>query len=316
MRRAGALTIVIGLLACDGAEAGSPAVVQTPIIQKTATVAAALVAVEPPPPEPVRYRHAELRITSSLEAAFVGVTGVELGQKLAQVAKRVLVWWVDVQRQLHKGDRIEVVFEVPDDPNLEPVVHAIWFQSRQLRKTMTAVRHQVQGDSFARWYDEEGREIERRLVDGPIDGYEQITSLVGDGRRHRGVDFKAPIGTPITSPFNGWVKRKNWSRRRNGNCLEIVDSKTGLSAYFLHLESFAKGVRPGARVKKGQLLARSGNTGRSSAPHLHYQLERPNGRAVDPFRVHKHERRRLPREKVAEVLEALQRFGTYRTGSS
>jgi murein DD-endopeptidase MepM/ murein hydrolase activator NlpD len=319
MWRAGALTIVMVFGACDGAEAvpSAPAVVQTPIqspiqapiqdaiLPKTATVS-----------EIPRFRYADLSIETSLEATCVEATGVELGQKLAQVAKRVLVWWVDVHRQLHKGDRIEAVYEVPEDPSLEPIVHAIWFHSRQHGRTLSAVRHRIEGDNFARWYDQNGAEIERRLIGGPIEGYEQITSLVGDGRGHRGVDFKAPIGTPVVSPFNGWVKRKNWARRRNGNCLEIVDAKTGLSAYFLHLDSFAKGMRPGTRVKKGQLLARSGNTGRSSAPHLHYQLERADGRAVDPFRVHRMERRKLPREKVVEVQQALQRFGTYRTGSS
>jgi murein DD-endopeptidase len=264
----------------------------------------------------VHYRYADLTIERSLEESFVAKTDVVLGQKLAQVTKRVLVWWVDVNRELHKGDRIEVVYELLADPNLEPLVHAIWFRSRQHNKQLSAVRVQLEGEKFARWYDEEGAEIERRLVNGPVVDYEQITSLIGDGRGHRGMDFKTPVGTPVTSPFNGTVKRKNWATRRNGNCLEIVDAKSGMSVYFLHLSSFAKGVHAGAAVKKGQLLARSGNTGRSSAPHLHYQLERPDGRTVDPLRVHRSERRKLPQEKVAEVRQALLRFVTYRVGSS
>jgi murein DD-endopeptidase MepM/ murein hydrolase activator NlpD len=312
--RGAAFIILIGSFACEAEAVPASVTSQSAIVPKTSTIASAIVA--PPPAPPARFRYADLTIERSLEVAFVGRTNVELGQKLAQVTKRVLVWWVDVHRELHKGDRIEVVYELQDDPNLEPIVHAIWFRSRQHGRLLTAVRHQLEGEKFARWYDETGAEIERRLVNGPIAEYEQITSLIGDGRGHRGMDFKAPIGTPITSPFDGVVRRKNWARRRNGNCLEIVDSKTGMSVYFLHLSSFAKGMHVGARVKKGQLLARSGNTGRSSAPHLHYQLERPDGRVVDPLRVHKVERRKLPQEKVAEVREALQRFGTYRTGSS
>src|SRR5688500_11388895 len=190
MWRAGALTIVMVFGACDGAEAvpAPPAVVQTPIqsiqspiLPKTSSIA-----------ETPAFRYADLRIESSLEATCVGAAGIEVGQKLAQVAKRVLVWWVDVSRQLHKGDRIELVYEVPDDPNLEPIVHAIWFESRQHKRTFSAVRHQIDGDKYARWYDPEGHEIERRLIHGPLGEYEQITSLVGDGRGHRGLDFKAP----------------------------------------------------------------------------------------------------------------------------
>ncbi len=318
MRRVGAtLSVLIGFVACDGAEAvpATPAAVQAAMLPKTATVALAAVIDEPPPRPASKYRYADLRIDSSLEAACVGAAGVETGQKLAQVAKRVLVWWVDVRRELYKGDHVELVYEVPEDRSVEPIAHAIWFHSQKLGRTVTAVRHQLEGETFPRWYGEDGIEIEQRLVNSPLVDYEQITSLIGDGRGHHGVDFKTPVGTPVVSPFNGWVKRRNWARRRNGNCLEIVDAKTGMSAFFLHLSGFAKGLRSGMRVKAGQLLARSGNTGRSSAPHLHYQLER-RGRVVDPFRVQKAIRRRLPQGKVVEVREALQRFGTYRTGSS
>lgn len=235
-------------------------------------------------------------IQHSLEAS-LSRADAELGPALAQVAKRVLVWWLDVRRDLRAGDELELMFErVPD---AEPVLLWVAYRSDKHGRRFEAVRHQPTGSPFARYYDRDGREVEARLQQSPIESYEQVTSLIGDGRGHKGVDFKAPVGTPIVSPFDGTVTRRNWSTRGNGRCLEIADAKTGVRAMFLHLSEIV--VRPGDRVRQGQLLARSGNTGRSTAPHLHYQLERENGRIVDPLRFHDTHHRRLPETERAAL---------------
>lgn len=263
-----------------------------------------------PPPGP---QVARVRIESSLEGALVAATDPEVGPRLSQVVKRVLVWWIDVRRDLRRGDALDVVYEVPDD-GAEPVAHALWFTSEKLGATLSAVRHKAAGDAFARWYDANGEEVELRLVASPIDGYEQVTSLLRDGRGHRGVDFKAPVGTPVRAPFDGVVARRNWSTRRNGNCLELHDPKNGTQAFLLHLDKIEGAARAGSRVKRGQVLARSGNTGRSTAPHLHYQLER-GGKVLDPFRVHQTRRRRLSPEDLDAAKAALARFHDMRAGS-
>lgn len=251
-------------------------------------------------------------IEGSLEGAMIRIAGSEQGPRLSQVVKRVLVWWMNLRRDLRKGDRIEVVYELQAG-DAEPIAHAIWFTSSKLGGLRTAVRFRTSGDTFARWYDAEGAEVAKRLAAPPIRDYEQITSLLKDGRRHKGVDFKAPVGTPIIAPFNGVVARRNWSRRRNGNCLELINSKNGNNAYFLHLDSIPKHIQPGRRVKVGDVVASSGNTGRSTAPHLHYQLER-KGRVLDPFRVQKTQRRRLSPENQQAAKTALARYETLRAG--
>ena len=242
----------------------------------------------------------------------VAVAGAEEGPRLAQVVKRVLVWWIDVRRDFRKGDTIELVYE--PIPGEEPDVHAIWFESQKLGGTRTAIRFKASGAKFARWYDGDGTEVAESLVNPPIADYEQITSLLRDGRRHRGVDFKAPVGTPIIAPFDGVITRRNWSRRRNGNCLEMR-SKSGLTVFFLHLDRIPDRIRPGLRVRVGDRLADSGNTGRSTAPHLHYQLER-SGKVVDPFRVHKTRQGRLSPEDHQAARVALARYDKLRAGSN
>jgi murein DD-endopeptidase MepM/ murein hydrolase activator NlpD len=118
------------------------------------------------------------------------------------------------------------------------------------------------------------------------------------------VDFKVAVGTPVKAPFTGVIKRKNWNFSGNGNSLELeeLDGKRR-RALFLHLSELPKSLRPGARFSTGQVLAHSGNSGRSFAPHLHYQLMTQDDRVVDPFDSHRRVRRSLPAEQ-RPALEA------------
>jgi murein DD-endopeptidase len=250
-------------------------------------------AVEPaPPPAPIPpgevlpgtegLRRVRTTIESSLAASLSAAVGEAVGSPLTQVATRLLVWNFNIARDTRPGDEIELLYELP--PGSEPVVHALRFRSSKLGKELRAYRHKVEGAPYARYYDETGAEIELRLRDSPIDTYEQVTSLLWDGRRHQGVDFKAPTGTPVKMPWDGVITRKNWNFRGNGNCLEIKDAR-GRRILFLHLDELPRDLKVGQRVKKGQVVARSGNSGRSFAPHLHYQLM-SGERVLDPFGVH------------------------------
>jgi murein DD-endopeptidase MepM/ murein hydrolase activator NlpD len=99
-------------------------------------------------------------------------------------------------------------------------------------------------------------------------------------RMHHGADFRADVGTEVFSTGDGVVK---FAGRRGtyGNLLEI-DHGYGYVTRYAHLSSFVDGIRPGAKVTRGQLVAYSGNTGVTQGPHLHYEV-RINGRSVDPL---------------------------------
>ena len=155
----------------------------------------------------------------------------------------------------------------------------------------------------------------RRLEHAPIQSYEQITSLLRDGRKHKGVDFKAAVGTPVLAPFDGRIQKMNWAFRFNGNSLSLIESKTGREAILLHLSSIESGLRPGSSVRTGQAIARSGNTGRSTAPHLHYQLQ-AGKRTLDPFNIHHTYRVKLPDPEVAKVQTALELYAKLRRAHS
>lgn len=253
-----------------------------------------------------RFVRAEIK--GPLEPAIVEVTNPQVGAALSQVAARVLLWWVDLRRDLRPGDVLELVYS--ERPDEEPRIHAIWFFSQKKGRGYSAVHTKLSGQRFARWYDPSGYEVARRLKRPPIADYEQITARLGDGRRHKGTDFKAPVGTPVLATFTGVIRRRNWHRRSNGRCLDLVDKKHGRRAMYLHLDSVE--VRPGQRVRVGQRIGRSGNTGRSYAPHLHYQLETLGGRVLDALKAHPTERRRVKRSELLKIRRAMDRYESLR----
>jgi murein DD-endopeptidase MepM/ murein hydrolase activator NlpD len=99
-------------------------------------------------------------------------------------------------------------------------------------------------------------------------------------RAHLGVDYGAPIGTPIRAVGDGVVNFADWSGG-GGRVLKIRHNSTYQTAY-KHLNGFAKGVHPGAKVQQGQVIAYVGNTGLSTGPHLHFEFYQ-GGRFVDPL---------------------------------
>ena len=282
-------------------QAAIPAVAPPPASATSAPVG--LPSTPPAPPAPDAPRRISALVAGPLEesvAAALGAGQQPLAAELTQVVNRLLVWSLQVSKDARRGDRIEILFS-PAPPggsgpthSQEPVVEALRYTSQKFGRTFTAYRWQSPGAKLPHYWRADGTGVEERLVDGPIREYEQITSLVHDGRRHKGVDFRTPVGTPVYATFDGVVERRNWHFSANGNCLDVVDPATGRHAIFLHLDVVPKAMQKGRKVKKGEEIAASGNSGRSTAPHLHYQLEDASGKVLDPFKVHRTARDAIP----------------------
>jgi murein DD-endopeptidase MepM/ murein hydrolase activator NlpD len=281
------------------AATAAPAVAQGGPASDGGSLAAA--APPPKPPAPPKseeilkragYRRMHAVVNGPLETAIVQEVGRELGPALTQVVVRTLVWWIEVPAGLRRGDVLDVLLE---DKEGDPTVDAVRFVSEKTGQTHRAYRYKAPGAAFARYYQADGQELELRLKDGPIEDYEQVTSLLRDGRGHQGVDFKTPVGTKVVAPFDGTIERKNWKPGANGNSLELRESGgRHRIALFLHLSETAPEAKVGAQISRGSVIAQSGNTGHSFAPHLHYQLEASDGTVLDPFASHETLRRALP----------------------
>ena len=260
---------------------------------------------DPPKGDTRGLKSFRVSIKGPLEGAVVGAAGKEVGQPLTQVINRSLVWWVAVPGDLLKGDELQVVYE--ERENQEPLVHAVRFTSKKFSKTFEAYRFKSRDETYAHFYEPSGEELEQRMVDGPLDSWDQVTSHLKDGRGHKGVDFKTAVGTPVKATFDGTILRKNWNGR-NGNCIEMAETGgEARTALFLHLSELSKEVVAGAHVKKGDVIARSGNTGHSFAPHLHYQLEK-GGNVIDPFQSHKTFKKSLDASEKPKLELEVARF--------
>jgi murein DD-endopeptidase MepM/ murein hydrolase activator NlpD len=253
------------------------------------------------PPVPVDDGTKKVQVTLErgrpLEKLLDDKVGRETAPALALVMTRLQLWWMDL-KEAQPGDVITAVYELP--PNHEPVIRALRYQSTKYNKAFAAYYFQAPGTPFGRYYQADGQELEERLKDSPIANYEQVTSFLKDGRRHQGVDFKCPVGTPVVMPFDGELVKKNWNWHGNGNCLEFVDAQSGRHAKFLHLSELPNSLQPGQHFKKGQQVAVSGNTGHTTAPHLHYQLESPSKQVLDPFKIHETYRARLDAQALTD----------------
>ena len=200
---------------------------------------------------------------------------------------------IDFQSELQPGDSFEVLFEKAtiegDFAGYGSILGARFSNDG---RDYQAYRWVNPSTGKPGYYDEEGRSLKRTLLKSPLRFEPRITS--GFSRRrlhpvhrryraHLGVDYAAPRGAPVVAVASGVVVSAGWAGG-GGNQVRLRHA-SGLESYYLHLSSFAKGIRRGARVDQGQLIGRVGATGTATGPHLDYRL-RKNGVFVDPRRQH------------------------------
>jgi len=99
-------------------------------------------------------------------------------------------------------------------------------------------------------------------------------------KRHLGVDYSAPAGTPVIAAGDGVVIERRFSQSY-GNVM-VIEHENGFSTVYAHLMKFEKRAKKGRKIRQGQVIGFVGSTGRSTGPHLHYEL-RFRGKKVDPL---------------------------------
>ena len=192
---------------------------------------------------------------------------------------------VDFQRDIRKNDYFQIIYEVFEDKNKK--IHEtgeIIFANLKLRGENNPLYYFNQKGSEGH-YDNNGKSAEKALMKTPINGA-KLSSAFGmrkhpiDGynKMHRGTDFAAPKGTPIMASGNGIVVKARWCGG-GGYCIKIKHNST-YSTVYAHMSKFAKGIKKKVRVKQGQIIGYVGSTGKSTGPHLHYEVIK-NGKKIN-----------------------------------
>ena len=198
---------------------------------------------------------------------------------------RIYGFQVDFQRDIRKEDRFQIMYEVFLDED-EKIVETgnILFANLILSGEDNSLYYFDKEGSEGH-YDRNGKSIEKALMKTPINGARLSSSygmrkhpIDGFNKMHRGTDFAAPMGTPIMASGSGVIKKAGWCGG-GGNCVQIRHNSTYETIY-AHMSKFARGIKSGARVKQGQIIGYVGSTGKSTGPHLHYEVI-VNGKKVN-----------------------------------
>jgi murein DD-endopeptidase MepM/ murein hydrolase activator NlpD len=230
--------------------------------------------------------------------------GVPVGVVVEMI--RVFSWDVDFEREIQPGDKFEVMFERTSAANgsRDGVVSyaALTLGTRNLK----LYRFEFE-DGVVDYFNERGFSVRKALLKTPIDGA-KLTSkfglrqhpILGYSMMHKGIDFGAPTGTPIYAAGDGTVELAGWNGAY-GNYVRLKHS-SGYATAYGHMSSVAKGMRAGGRVRQGQVIGYVGTTGRSTGPHLHYEVLK-GGSQVNPLGIKIPEGRKLEGEDIRRFLK-------------
>ena len=231
-----------------------------------------------------------------LQSLYKGATDQNIPPNIIIEFARIYGFQVDFQRDIRKEDKFQIMYEVFIDKNNKvietgEILFANLILSGQDNSLYYFDKENVEGH-----YDKNGKSVQKALMKTPINGARLSSSygmrkhpIDGFNKMHRGTDFAAPKGTPIMASGNGIVKKAGWCGG-GGNCVKIRHNSTYETIY-AHMSKFARGIKKGVRVKQGQTIGYVGSTGKSTGPHLHYEVV-VNGKKVNSQKL------KLPSGKI------------------
>ena len=240
-------------------------------------------------------------ITSSL---YVAGKKAGLSNDILSELIRAYSWDVDFQRDIRRNDSFQIMYEKVLTETGEFVKGGnIEFATLTLSgKPHNIYRHTTK-DGHTNYYDEKGHSARKALMRTPIDGARLSSGfgrrkhpVLGYTKMHKGVDFAAPRGTPIYAAGNGTITHAG--RKGSYGILVSIRHNSEYTTAYAHMKGLARKMRKGTKVNQGQIIGYVGTTGRSTGPHLHYEIRR-SGKQTNPLRVKMPSGKRLKGKELA-----------------
>ena len=198
---------------------------------------------------------------------------------------------IDFQRDIRKGNKIKIFFEIYTDSQNNYIKSGnINFSEIILDdESYELYRFQSEGDEFVEYFNSDGKSATKALMKTPINGARLSSGfgmrkhpILGYNKKHQGVDFAAPTGTPIMAAGTGHIEFVG----NNGGAGKYIRIKhlNGYKTSYSHLSKYASGIQKNVKVRQGQVIGYVGNTGLSTGPHLHYEVIF-NGKRINPMKM-------------------------------
>ena len=227
-------------------------------------------------------------------ALFAATDAANIPDSVAVQVAEIFSTDIDFHKDLRKGDRFSVVYEIFTDGETTRAGRVRSAQFSNLGRELNAIWFSTGNDTTdtsgkGEYYTLEGRNIKKAFLRSPLE-FSRITSgfamrfhpILNTWSSHKGVDYAAPIGTPIRATADGVVDFLG-VQQGYGNVV-ILRHKGKYTTLYAHMQGFAPAVRKGARVQRGDNVGQVGMTGMTTGPHVHYEF-RVNEVHVDPLSV-------------------------------
>ncbi len=249
----------------------------------------------------LKMKAAKASIDSSLyaSAARAGIPASIIAEMI-----RLYSYEVDFQRDIRRGDTVEILYETYETEDGDFAKYGnVLFANLKVNGTKIPIYRFDSKDGHAQYFREDGMNLKNTLMQTPIDGARMSSGfgmrrhpVLGYNKMHKGVDFAASRGTPIYAAGDGVIEKAG-RHGGYGNYIRIRHVNNLKTAY-AHMKRFAKGMKVGKRVKQGQVIGYVGTTGRSTGPHLHFEVLK-GGKQVNPKSIKSANREKLKGKRLA-----------------
>lgn len=222
---------------------------------------------------------------------------------------RIHAYETDFRRRIRNGDAVDFFFDLKDEGGAESAPGELLYTSVIVGGEVQRFWRFRTPDGVVDYYDEAGNNSKKFLMKRPVRG-ETVRLVSGFGvrhhpvlnvpRMHTGVDWAAPIGTPILAAGNGIVEYAD-RKGQNGNYIRIRHAN-GYTTAYSHMVRFGTGLQVGGKIRQGQVIGFVGCTGLCTGPHLHYEVL-VNTRYVDPLQIQVPRERQLTGRQLQDFLK-------------